>query len=77
MFTSCGWFFDDFDRIERATTWLTPPNPSGWQMATGADLSGLAQSGLARVKSWRSSLKADAVFRKHYQRAAEQWSRGD
>jgi hypothetical protein len=75
MFTSCGWFFDDFDRIEprnnvayaAQAVWLT-------KMATGADLTGLAQSGLAKVKSWRSSLKADAVFRKHYQRATEQWS---
>jgi len=76
MFTSCGWFFDDFDRIEprnnvayaAQAVWLT-------KMATGADLSELAQTGLARVKSWRSGVKADAVFRKHYQRASEQWTR--
>ncbi len=74
MFTSCGWFFDDFDRIE-------PRNNVGYaaqavlmvKQATGADLSLLAEDALSAVKSWRSGLRADAVFRKHLIRAAETW----
>jgi alpha-amylase/alpha-mannosidase (GH57 family) len=74
MFTSCGWFFDDYDRIEpknntayaAQATWLT-------RLATGMDLSELAGEELEKVVSWRSGLKADAVFMKHLQRARRVW----
>ncbi|MEA4906422.1 MAG: DUF3536 domain-containing protein [Anaerolineaceae bacterium] len=72
MFTSCGWFFDDFDRIEprnniayaAQAVWLT-------YLATGADLAGLAIEALKKVKSWRSGLSADVVFTHHLKRASE------
>jgi alpha-amylase/alpha-mannosidase (GH57 family) len=70
MFTSCGWFFDDFDRIEprnnvsytAQAVWLT-------YQATGADLSTKASALLRQVKSWRTGNRADAVFNHHLQRA--------
>lgn len=66
MFTSCGWFFDDFDRIEprnnvayaAQAVWLT-------FMASGVDLSDEAMSYLHLVKSSRSGLRADQIFA-HY-----------
>jgi hypothetical protein len=74
MFTSCGWFFDDYDRIEprnntayaAQATWLT-------RMATGVDLSELAGEELEKVGSWRSDVRADTVFMKHLQRARRAW----
>jgi hypothetical protein len=70
MFTSCGWFFDDFDRIEprnnvayaAQAVWLT-------KMATGVDLTQPAINHLHQVKSWRSGLHADVVFLHHMLRA--------
>ncbi|MEN4041728.1 MAG: DUF3536 domain-containing protein, partial [Anaerolineaceae bacterium] len=70
MFTSCGWFFDDFDRIEprnniayaAQAVWLT-------QLAVGVDLSTHALKWLKKVKSWRSGLSADVVFNHHLMRA--------
>jgi hypothetical protein len=70
MFTSCGWFFDDFDRIEprnnvayaAQAVWLT-------KLAVGVDLSRHALKWFKKVKSWRSGLSADVVFTHHLQRA--------
>lgn len=74
IFTSCGWFFDDFDRIEprnnvayaAQAVWLT-------EKATGADLFPLAMSVLSEVRSPRSGLRADEVFLRHWQRASRFW----
>ena len=70
MFTSCAWFFDDFDRIEPQNNvaylaqaiWLT------WQ-ASGIDLSAKAEKSLSEVKSNRKPLSADSVFLNHWKRA--------
>lgn len=70
MFTSCGWFFDDFDRIE-------PKNNLAYaaqavrlcHMATGVDLQGLAVRGLEKVVSQRSGVHADRLFLRHMRRA--------
>ncbi len=72
MFTSCGWFFDDFDRIEprnniayaAQAVWLT-------HLATGVDLTAESKRNLKLVKSWRSGLSADVVFMHHLERAHE------
>lgn len=72
MFTSCGWFFDDFNRIEPVNNvayaaqcvWLT-------YLATGVDLAPQATNWLKRVKSWRSGLSGDTVFERHLQRSRE------
>jgi alpha-amylase/alpha-mannosidase (GH57 family) len=63
MFASCGWFFDDFDRIEPKNAvinaahavWLSDqiaPNPLLDQTVFG----------LKKVRSQRTGLTADAVF---------------
>lgn len=52
IFTSCGWFFEDFDRIEprnnvayaAQAVWLT-------EKATGVNLSPLAMDALKEVRS--------------------------
>lgn len=76
MFTSCGWFFDDFDRIEprnnvayaAQAVWLT-------QAATGIDLAPAALAGLRDVESRRTGLRADQVFARHLRRAQEHQGR--
>ncbi len=63
MFTSCGWFFDDFDRIEPQNNiayaahacWLT-------YKATGIDLATEAIQHFEQVQSPRSGLRASTVF---------------
>jgi hypothetical protein len=63
MFTSCGWFFDDFDRIE-------PRNNLAYaaqavrlaRLATGDDLTPQAISYLKHVISPHTGLRADRVF---------------
>lgn len=72
MFPSCGWFFEDFDRIEPRNAvahaaqaiYLT-------QVATGEDLSPKALNWLRAVKSWRSELSADTVFGRMLERARQ------
>jgi alpha-amylase/alpha-mannosidase (GH57 family) len=70
MFTSCGWFFEDFDRIE-------PKNNVAYaaqavqltRLASGVDLAPAAIEQLRRVVSPRSGLRADQVFLRHLRRA--------
>ena len=70
MFTSCGWFFDDFDRIE-------PKNNVAYAsqavrltgQAIGDDLAPVAQELLRSVVSYRSGLSADKVFAQYLYRA--------
>lgn len=64
MFTSCGWFFDDFRRIE-------PRNNVAYaaqalhlaRLATGIDLEPRLLPALERVSSQTTDLRADAVFK--------------
>jgi hypothetical protein len=75
MFTSCGWYFEDFSRIE-------PMNIVAYaaqavrltKLATGVDLSEQVAQDLQKVTSNRTGLQGDIVFRKQLQRA-EQKSR--
>ncbi len=70
IFTSCGWFFDDFDRIEPRNNvayaaqalWLT-------QNATGADFVQSVRPLLRKVVSWRTNLNAETVFLNHLEKA--------
>lgn len=69
MFTSCGWFFDDFDRIE-------PKNNVAYaaqavrlvKLATGIDVGAEIAADLHRVQSPRTGLRADQVFWKFLKR---------
>ncbi len=70
MFTSCGWFFEDFDRIEprnnvayaAQAVWLA-------RLATGVDLEPDINAYLKRVRSAMTGLSADTVFSNHLRRA--------
>lgn len=74
MFTSCGWFFDDYDRIEpRNNTAYAAQAVFLTRQATGSDLTDLALAELSKVSSWRSGLRADTVFSKHMRRAESAW----
>jgi alpha-amylase/alpha-mannosidase (GH57 family) len=63
MFTSCGWFFEDFDRIEpknnvayaARAVWLV-------RQATRVNLAPVAQNLLRAVKSPRTGLNGSKVF---------------
>jgi alpha-amylase/alpha-mannosidase (GH57 family) len=69
MFTSCGWFFDDFDRIE-------PRNNVSYaaqaihliNLATGDDFSPDFARELAYVRSSRTGVSADTIFLSHLDR---------
>jgi alpha-amylase/alpha-mannosidase (GH57 family) len=70
MYTSCGWYFDDFSRIEprnnvayaAQAVWLT-------SLATGIDLSPQTARNLSHVISQRTGARGDRIFRRQLQRA--------
>jgi alpha-amylase/alpha-mannosidase (GH57 family) len=74
MFTSCGWFFEDFDRIEprnnvayaAQAAWLT-------SLACEVDYVQPILDILKPVQSARTGLTADKVFSYHYNRAKNYW----
>jgi hypothetical protein len=69
MFTSCGWFFEDFDRIEPRIVVVSAAQAIWWlRQASGVDLIQPAKERLAEVRSWRSSLRGDQVFMNHIER---------
>jgi alpha-amylase/alpha-mannosidase (GH57 family) len=74
MFTSCGWFFDDFDRIEPRNN-IAYAAQAVWLMGKAAeiDLAAEASAAFASVRSWRTGLGADEVFRRHLARANRTW----
>jgi alpha-amylase/alpha-mannosidase (GH57 family) len=75
MFTSCGWFFDDFDRIEPRNNikyaaqaiWLTQ------QVKPDLVLDEILKD-LGTVSSTRTNLRADQVFNNHIQTAQTAWA---
>jgi hypothetical protein len=70
MYTSCGWFFEDFDRIEpRNNVAYAAQAALLARQATGVDLEPVLAPELERIQSERSSLTADRVFQRHLRRA--------
>ncbi len=66
MFTSCGWFFEDFDRIEpRNNVAYAAQAVRLARQATGVDLEPQTARDLQRVGNQRMQLCADAVFTSH------------
>jgi hypothetical protein len=69
IFTSCGWYFDDFSRIE-------PRNNLAYaaqairltHLATGVDLSGQTEADLKYVTSHKTNLRGDKVFLREMQK---------
>jgi hypothetical protein len=72
MFTSCGWFFEHFHRIEPQNNiayaaqaiWLT-------EQVTGKELKPLAMEVLKKVKDNRTGLRGDTVFAERYNRTQD------
>lgn len=72
IFTSCGWFFEHFHRIEPQNNiayaaqaiWLT-------EKVTGNDIKNKALALLRKVKDDRTGLRGDTVFSERYQRAQD------
>jgi hypothetical protein len=63
MFTSCGWFFEDFDRIEpRNCVAYAAQAVRLARQATGVDLAPGTIEDLRRVLSPRNGLSAAQVF---------------
>jgi hypothetical protein len=72
MFTSCGWYFDEFDRIEPSNN-IAYAAKAVWlaRLATGLDLSHEAASNMKGVVSQRTGLRGDDVFLKMIRRFSE------
>ena len=72
MFTSCGWFFEHFHRIEpqnnvayaAQAVWLT-------EQATGVELKTTAMEVFKQVKDGRTGLRGDTVFAERYNRSKD------
>lgn len=72
MYTSCAWFFEDFDRIE-------PKNCLAYaaqsvflvQQAVGTDISSVGAEALTQVKSQRTGLRGVEVFQQQLHRASQ------
>jgi alpha-amylase/alpha-mannosidase (GH57 family) len=72
IFTSCGWFHDQFHRIEpqnniayaAQAVWLT-------KQVTGVDLKPKALALLRKVKDQRTGLRGDTVFLERYLRTQD------
>jgi hypothetical protein len=63
MYTSCGWFFDDFNRIEPQNNVAYAAQAANLIFrATGADLTRGLMGDLSKVISQRFSTTADEVF---------------
>lgn len=68
VYTSCGWFFDDFDRIESKNNLAYAAQAVALtQEATGIDLSEKVK-GMRQVVSPSSGLRGDQVFGAHLDR---------
>lgn len=69
MFTSCGWFFADFDRIEPRNVLAYAAHAVRLaQQATGIDLASQAMEDLCKVVSPSCGLRADMVFTRYLER---------
>ncbi len=70
MFTSCGWFFEDYDRIEpkNNTAYAAQAVWMAYQ-ATGIDLSEYAVRELRYVSSQSGNIRGDQIFLQHLVRA--------
>jgi hypothetical protein len=70
MYTSCGWFFEDFDRIEpKNNLAYTSQAVRLVRLATGIDLEPYVIRDLSKVVSPSTGLRADQVFRYYLKRA--------
>ena len=72
MFTSCGWFFEDFDRIEPRNNVAYAAQAAWWALlASGEDLTEGMLDRLHAVASWRSGLCADIIFCRQFRKTSQ------
>lgn len=72
MFTSCGWFFGDFDRIEPMNNIQYSAKAIDLtERATGKEFQKMVSKMLSRAESWQSGLKASVVFNNAFLRHEE------
>jgi alpha-amylase/alpha-mannosidase (GH57 family) len=72
MFTSCGWYFEDFSRIEpRNNVAYAAQAVRLTRQASGIDLAPKVMADLKRVVSHNSGLSGDVLFRRQLQRAEQ------
>ena len=70
MFMSCGWFFEDFSRIEpRNNVAYAAQAVNLIRMATGVDLAAQAVADLRYVVSQKTGIRGDIVFMSYLHRA--------
>jgi len=70
MYTSCGWFFEDFDRIEPKNNLAYSSQATRLvRMATGIDLEPFVVRDLSKVISPHTGLRADRLFEYYLKRA--------
>jgi hypothetical protein len=70
MFTSCGWFFEDFDRIEpRNNVAYAAQAVRLTSLATNMNLESQTALDLRKVISQRTQMRADMIFEHHLRRA--------
>jgi alpha-amylase/alpha-mannosidase (GH57 family) len=69
IFTSCGWYFDDFSRLEpRNNVAYAAQAIRLTSMATGINLENQLKADLRYVSSYRSNLRGDKVLQKEMQK---------
>jgi hypothetical protein len=72
MYTSCGWFFEDFGRPEPQINVRYAAQAVWWNtLATGVDLFSETMNALAEVRSNVIALNAAEVFSAHYAYTAQ------
>lgn len=70
MYTSCGWFFEDFDRIEPKNVIAYAAQAIHWtQMVSAIDYSGQLLPLLRRIHSHNQLLNGEDVYLKFLERA--------
>lgn len=73
MYTSCGWFFEDFDRIEPRNVVCYAAQALFWcDSASGCNSMEFVLPLFAAIHSQRNHLHGDNVFSQHYLRAMQE-----
>ncbi len=71
MYTSCGWFFDDFDRIEPINVVSYAAQALYWtSLVSGAGYPQTLRPYFEKISSWRTGLNGAKVFQLQWERAS-------
>ncbi len=70
MYTSCGWFFEDYDRIEPINVTAYAAQALYWtSKVTGKDYLEEVLRAFEQVNSWKTSVNGWSVFREQWKNA--------